>query len=68
LDDALDLRVHDAGPRYARHRPALGEVGGHGLTGMRERAAIHHGRVEAGPCEDGFVVTARLPLSEVAPA
>jgi signal transduction histidine kinase len=36
---------------------------GHGLIGMRERAAIHHGSLDAGPGDgDGFTVRARLPI------
>lgn len=34
---------------------------GHGLTGMRERAALCHGHVEACPAGDGFAVEAWLP-------
>ena len=36
---------------------------GHGIVGMRERAALHGGSVEAGPAADGgFVVRARIPM------
>jgi signal transduction histidine kinase len=35
--------------------------GGNGLTGMRERAALHGGRVDAGPHGEGFRVVALLP-------
>jgi signal transduction histidine kinase len=39
-----------------------GEVPGHGLIGMRERAVMLGGRLEAGPTDDGgFLVTAILP-------
>ncbi|MGH3784657.1 MAG: sensor histidine kinase, partial [Pseudonocardiaceae bacterium] len=53
----LHLAVIDDGiPR----RPA-GEPG-HGLIGMRERAALHHGTLMAGPqASGGFAVHARLP-------
>jgi signal transduction histidine kinase len=40
--------------------------GGHGLIGMRERAAVHGGKLTAGPAPNGgFRVTARLPLGTV---
>jgi signal transduction histidine kinase len=40
------------------------ETGGHGLIGMRERAAVHGGELTAGPTPDGgFQVSARLPVS-----
>jgi signal transduction histidine kinase len=67
-DDVLAIQVHDDGPRASRHRPDFVEHDGRGLMGMRERAAIHHGHVEAGPCEDGFLVTAHLPLVQGAPS
>jgi signal transduction histidine kinase len=38
---------------------------GHGLTGMRERAALLGGSLSAGPAPDGgFVVSAVLPAGE----
>jgi signal transduction histidine kinase len=40
-------------------------TGGHGLTGMRERAAVFGGELSAGPRSDGgFTVRARLPLED----
>ena len=35
---------------------------GHGLPGMRERASLAGGSLSAGPADDGFVVTAFLPV------
>ncbi|MGY1604798.1 sensor histidine kinase [Geodermatophilus sp. SYSU D00815] len=55
--DALSVEVANR-----RGRPGGGPGGGHGLVGMRERARMHGGSLEAGPAADGFVVRARLPL------
>ena len=46
----------------AQDRDADREGTGHGLIGMRERAGMLGGHLEAGPTEDGgFLVTAVLP-------
>ncbi|GAB2982638.1 sensor histidine kinase [Saccharothrix stipae] len=43
--------------------PSLGGGGGHGLTGMGERVAVHGGSMTAGPTEDGgFEVRAVIPV------
>jgi signal transduction histidine kinase len=41
---------------------------GHGLIGMRERVALHNGRLFAGPTSGGWRVSAWLPLHEQAGA
>jgi signal transduction histidine kinase len=43
-------------------------AGGHGLIGMRERAAVHGGELTAGPDpHGGFVVRVRLPIKPASP-
>ncbi|MEV0156803.1 sensor histidine kinase [Micromonospora sp. NPDC050686] len=58
-DGQLRLHVVDDGPGPARG----GSDGGHGLTGIRERAELFGGRVEAGPRpHGGFQVRVVLPF------
>jgi signal transduction histidine kinase len=60
--DTLDLEITDDG---GGHDPHGNGQGGHGITGMRERAAAVGGTLEAGPGEGGgFRVHARLPAGE----
>jgi signal transduction histidine kinase len=61
-EDALELLVDDDGPG-----PRADATPGHGLIGMRERAALFGGTLETGPGErGGFRVRARLPYGEPA--
>jgi signal transduction histidine kinase len=58
---ALALRIRDNGPGPALEPPATG----HGLSGMRERAAAAGGRLLTGPAPGGgFLVEATLPADE----
>jgi signal transduction histidine kinase len=61
--DAVDVEVTDNGPTRAR----TVDPGGRGLEGMRERAAVYAGTVEAGPrLGGGWRVHARLSLERSA--
>jgi signal transduction histidine kinase len=60
-EDALELEVCDEGRGPIANG---GASGGHGIAGMRERAALHGGTIHAGAgAKSGFAVRARLPLS-----
>jgi signal transduction histidine kinase len=63
MDGVLELEVVDDGRSHG-----LPE-GGHGLIGMRERATLLGGEVDAGPTEGGgFRVRARLPIEPLQPS
>ena len=57
----LELEISDDG---RRGRAVNRTTEGHGITGMRERVALHSGTLETGArTEGGFTVLARLPLA-----
>jgi signal transduction histidine kinase len=56
-NDGTTLTVQDHGPAA----PLLNGAPGYGLTGMRERAELLGGRLQAGPTDDGFKVELWLP-------
>lgn len=58
--DVLRISVLDDGAAGGLP-PAADEYRGHGLAGMRERAALHGGTVSAHPSERGWLVRAALP-------
>jgi signal transduction histidine kinase len=60
--DRLRLRVHNDPPPAGGERPPPAPPG-HGIVGMRERAAMLGGTLAAGPTSDGgYLVEAALPL------
>jgi signal transduction histidine kinase len=65
-DTRLVIRVRDNGPA-GRPRPRNEE--GHGLVGMRERAALYGGNINAGPATGGgWTVEATLDMTPQAGA
>jgi signal transduction histidine kinase len=55
----VTLNVRDWGGRPGE---LAGTGGGYGLLGMRERAELLGGSLDAGPDEEGFVVTLKVPV------
>lgn len=56
----LTASDHAATPADPEAADAAG-AGGYGLTGMRERAELLGGRLDAGPTRDGFQVELWIP-------
>ncbi|MFF2013274.1 sensor histidine kinase [Streptomyces sp. NPDC058195] len=64
----LEAVITDTGTG-SRNRPGPRDSGGQGITGMRERASLYDGMLEAGPLPDstpapGWRVRLRLPLED----
>jgi len=63
-DSDVRVSVIDTGTRPPTTPAGMNGNGGSGLRGMRERAAVYGGVVDAGPRpQGGWLVAARLPLS-----
>ncbi len=59
-ETTVEITVADTGPKQLSVAPGTGN----GLIGMRERAALHRGELQAGVTPaGGFVVRAHLPLA-----
>ena len=57
---AIELEVRDSGSRTGEVPET--DTSGYGLVGMRERAELIGGVLEAGPVKEGFRVYLRVPL------
>jgi len=64
LPDQVSLEVEDVGAPASA--PSAGSEGGYGLTGMRERAELLGGTLEAAPTGTGFRVLLRVPAEDPA--
>ncbi|MGW5367621.1 histidine kinase [Streptomyces sp. NPDC004009] len=62
-DARLTITVQDSGPPAPAGRSGPANEEGHGLVGMRERAALYGGHVSAGPAGPGWTVRAVLDLT-----
>lgn len=74
-ETAIELRIRNSPPGPDGVSPAAGDGSsradgsGHGLPGMRERAAVVGGTLTAGPTTTGgFAVTATLPYRATTPS
>lgn len=66
--DQLDVEVSDDGCATSGGTAASGDHHGHGIAGMRERAALYGGDLHAGPVGDGgYTVHVSLPIARATP-
>jgi signal transduction histidine kinase len=64
--EAVSIEVIDDGPPEEAVRPPMSRAGsGHGLIGMRERAALFGSELAAGPHAGGFRVQASLRTTDL---
>ncbi|MFF7981157.1 sensor histidine kinase [Streptomyces sp. NPDC007901] len=59
----LTVTVQDTGPAGTSRRDGPANEEGHGLMGMRERAALYGGSLSAGPAGGGWTIEAVLDLT-----
>jgi signal transduction histidine kinase len=66
LEDELTLAIEDfsATPAGPPEPSATPPGDGYGLTGMRERAELLGGTMDAGPTDAGFLVQLRVPTGD----
>jgi signal transduction histidine kinase len=64
-DTALEIEVVNTNDSGDGDGDGSGNGTGHGLIGMRERASLYGGRVDAGRTSGGFRVHALLPIERV---
>ncbi|WP_328438152.1 histidine kinase [Streptomyces sp. NBC_00444] len=57
----VTLDIRDSGGQGGSGGELAGSGAGYGLLGMRERAELLGGSLEAGPDKEGFVVTLKVP-------
>jgi signal transduction histidine kinase len=62
----LDVTVEDNGGGVGDNGGPVLSADGHGILGMRERAAVAGGSLDARRTAGGFVVSARLPVGDPA--
>jgi signal transduction histidine kinase len=64
--DEVSIEVADDGPQGHALAPTIPRVGsGHGLIGMRERAALFGGELDAGSWANGFRIRAKLRTEDL---
>jgi signal transduction histidine kinase len=61
--DLVSIRIDNQRPASDACSPLASAGGGHGLRGMRERVQLAGGHLHAGPTEDGWRVTAEIPVA-----